>query len=85
MNSQHRAIRAILQSMSPNRAEETIRAFRLPEEEELFLLEIDVRGLSYIQAAERFHTSPESIKRRRQRAYSKIVDTIAYMKEERRD
>lgn len=84
MDNKHRAIRALLQSMSPRRAEETVRAFHLPEDEERFLLELDVRGLSYAQAADKFHVSPEAIKRRRQRAYSKIADTIAYMKEERR-
>lgn len=76
MNDQHRAIRALLQTMAPRRAMDYIRSFQLPEEEELFLLECDVRGLSYIQAADRHHTTPEVIKRRRQRAYAKIADAI---------
>ena len=83
MNSQHRAIRALLQSMSPRRAEEYIRSFRLPQEEERFLLECDVRGKSYVQAACDNTTTPEVIKRRRHRAYSKIADEIEHSKEER--
>lgn len=76
MNSQHRTIRALLQTMSPRRAEEYVRSFRLPVEEELFLLECDIRGKSYIQAARDNSTTPEVIKRRRRRAYSKIADEI---------
>lgn len=85
MNSQHRAIRALLQTMSPRRAMDYIKSFCLPAEEELFLLECDVRGKSYIQAAKDNATTPEVIKRRRQRAYSKIADEINYSKRERRD
>lgn len=84
MNSQHRAIRTLLQTMAPRRAEAYIRSFRLPEEEERFLLECDVRGKSYVQAARDNSTTPEVIKRRRCRAYSKIVDEIEHSKEERR-
>lgn len=76
MNSQHRTIRALLSSMSPRRAVEHIKSFQLREEEEAVLIECDVRGLSYIQAAEKLHLSPEVIKSRKRRAYSKIVDEI---------
>lgn len=82
MNSQHRAIRALIMSMSPRRAIEYIQAFELPRDEELFLIECDVRGLSYAQAAEKFHATPEVIKRRRQRAYSKIADEINHKEAE---
>ncbi len=76
MNSQHRAIRALLQTMAPRRAVDYIRSFQLPEEEELFLIECDVRGKSYAEAAAEHSTTPEVIKRRRQRAYAKIADAI---------
>lgn len=76
MNSQHRAIRALLSTMSPRRAIAYVKAFDLPEEEERFVIEIDVRGKSYTQAATEFCTTPEAIKRRRQRAYRKIVDAV---------
>lgn len=83
MNSQHRAIRALFQTMSPRRATEYIRSFELQPEEELFLLECDVRGKSYVQAAQDNHTTPEVVKRRRQRAYAKIADELNYRREER--
>lgn len=76
MNSQHRAIRALLTTMAPRRAEAYIRAFELPEDEEAFLIACDVRGLSCMQAAAEFHTSLETVKRRRQSAYRKIADDM---------
>lgn len=76
MNDQHRAIRALLQTMAPQRAMDYIQSFQLQEDEEIFIIECDIRGLSYIQAANKHHTTPEVIKRRRRRAYSKIADAI---------
>lgn len=76
MDSQHRAIRAHISSMAPRRAEAYIRSFELPEEETESLIQCDVRGLSYIQAAERLHISPEALKKRRRRAFAKIADDI---------
>ncbi len=76
MNSQHKAIRSLLTTMAPRRAIEYIRSFELPEEEELFLIECDVRRKSYVKAADDNHTTPEVIKRRRNSAYSHIADAI---------
>ena len=76
MNDQHRAIRALLQTMAPQRAVDYIQSFQLQEDEEIFIIECDIRGLSYIQAANKHQTTPEVIKRRRRRAYSKIADAI---------
>lgn len=64
--------------MSPKRAISYIQAFDLPPEEERFLVECDVRRKNYTQVAQEYNTSPEVIKRRRQRAYMKIADAIAY-------
>lgn len=76
MNCQHREIRALLTSMAPRRAVDYISAFELPAEEEACLLLHDVRQLSYTQISDICHASPETIKRRRQRAYAKIADEI---------
>ena len=64
--------------MAPKRAVAYIRSFELPEEEEIFLIECDVRRKSYIQAAQDHATTPETIKRRRQRAYAKIIDHLEH-------
>ncbi len=70
--------------MAPRRALAYIQAFGLPEEEALFLIECDVRGKSYTQAAQEHNISPEAIKRRRRRAYAKIADELNDMKMESR-
>lgn len=78
VNIQHKRIRTLLQVMSPRRAEAYIMAFQLRPEEEAVLIECDVRGLSYIQAGDKLHMSPDVIKRRKQAAYRKIADEIAH-------
>jgi DNA-directed RNA polymerase specialized sigma24 family protein len=80
VNSQHRAIRALLQSMSPRRAVGYIQSFQLPDEEEQALIECDVRGKSCVQAADGLCTTPDTIKRRRQRAYRKMADAMIHDK-----
>lgn len=82
MNSQHRAIRGLLSTMSPRRAVEYIQSFQLRPDEEAVLIECDVRGLSYVQAADKLHLSPDAIKERKRRAYSKIADEINYKQQE---
>lgn len=78
MERQHRAIRALLTSMSPRRAEAYIKAFQLREEEENVLFLGDVKGLSHIQIAGELHISPETVKRRKRSAYQKIADDIQH-------
>ncbi|NCE63750.1 hypothetical protein D1159_03945 [Pseudoflavonifractor sp. 524-17] len=84
MNSQNRAIRALLSSMSTDRAIDTIRAFRLPEKEEICLIEKEVFDRSYTQICREYGFSPEAVKKARRRAFEKIVDAIAYEKERAR-
>lgn len=76
MNDQHRAIRALLSTMAPKRAVSYIRSFELPEEEELYLIECDVRRKSYTQAALDNNTTPEVVKRRKRSGYAHIADEI---------
>ena len=76
MNAQHKAIRALLNAMAPKRAIEHIKSFDLPPEEELYLIECDVRRKSVVQASIDHHTTPDVVKRRRQAAYAHIADQI---------
>ena len=76
MNSQHKAIRALLSTMAPKRAVAYIKSFELPEDEEFFLIECDVRKKSYVQASMENNVSPEVIKSRKSRAYAHIADQI---------
>ena len=65
--------------MAPKRAADYIHSFDLPEEEELYLLECDVKRKSYVQAAMDNHTTPEVIKRRKMSAYAHIADGINHI------
>lgn len=81
MNGQHRAIRALISEMSPERAIDYIEAFGLPEKEKTCIIEKDVNDLSYVQICEKHRFSPEVVKEARRRAYAKIADGIAYRNE----
>jgi len=62
--------------MAPKRAIMYIQSFDLPVDEELYLIECDVRQKSYAQICMENHTSPEAVKRKRFKAYQKIADAI---------
>ena len=81
MDSQHRVIRAILSEMSTERAIDYIKAFRLPEREEICIIEKEVNDLSYVQICNKYGFSPETVKSARRRAFSKILDAISYINE----
>lgn len=76
MNAQHKAIRALLMSMAPKRAIDYIKSFELPKDEELFLIECDVRRKSHVQASMDHNVTPEVVKRRKHSAYSHISDYL---------
>jgi len=85
LNSQHRAIRALLKSMAPRRATDYIKAFHLPEREEICIIEREVNDLSYTQICEKHGFSPEFVKDSRRRAFSKIADDLEYTQKARGD
>nr|DAQ96392.1 MAG TPA: ECF sigma factor [Caudoviricetes sp.] len=77
MDSQHKAIRAQLTSMAPKRAVAYILSFELPNDEAACIIECDVKRKSCVQVAGMLHTSPDTVKRYRQRAYRKIAYDIS--------
>lgn len=84
MNSRHQAIRALLSSMSYQRAVDFIEAFHLPEKEQICIVEKEVNDLSYTQICDKYGFSPEAVKAERRKAFAKIVDGIAYREEKGR-
>lgn len=76
MDTQHKAIRALLSSMAPARAAQAIRLVGLPPDEETAVLAVDVHGQSCLQTAERLHVSVDTVKRLRRSAYRKLQDEI---------
>ena len=76
MDTQHKAIRALLSSMAPTRAEEAVRLVGLPPDEEAAVLAVDVHGQSCLQAAALLHVSVDGLAKIRRRAYAKLADEI---------
>ena len=76
MDTQHKAIRALLSSMAPMRAEEAIRLVGLPPDEETAVLAVDVHGQSCLQVAALLHVSVDGLAKIRRRAYAKLADEI---------
>lgn len=75
MDTQHKAIRALLSSMAPARAEEAVRLVGLPPDEETAVLAVDVHGRSCLQAA-LLHVSVDGLAKIRRRAYAKLADDM---------
>lgn len=76
MNSEHKALRAMLSGMAPKRAEQAVRLVGLPPDEETAVLAVDVHGQSCIQTADRLHVSVDGLAKIRRRAYAKIADDM---------
>lgn len=76
MNSRHKTIRAYLTTMSPNRAINYIKSFHLRQDEENFLISLDVYGKSVTETAMEYNATIETVKRRRKQAYAHIADEI---------
>jgi len=76
VNIQHKTIRADLSAMAPKRAVAYIESFELPTEEAQCLIECDVRKKSHIQVSNMLHFSPETVKKRKKSAYTKIADSL---------
>ena len=76
MDTQHKAIRALLSSLAPTRAEEAVRLVGLPPDEETAVLAVDVHGQSCLQAAALLHVSVDGLAKIRRRAYAKIADDM---------
>lgn len=76
MNSQHRAIRILLQEMGPRRAESYIQAFDLRDNESMYIIEREVRRKSIQQIASAHTVSAETVKRRRRSGFQKIAEQI---------
>lgn len=76
MDTQHKAIRALLSSMAPARAAQAIRLVGLPPDEETAVLAVDVHVQSCLQVAALLHVSVDGLAKIRRRAYAKIADDI---------
>ena len=73
MDSAVKMIRERISKMPPKEAIEYIKSFELPEEEELFIIERDVRRKSIVSISDKNAVSVETVSRRRHDGYAKIA------------
>lgn len=76
MDSRRQAIRAVLVSMGPRRAEGYIRAFDLQEDEAQYIVEREALRMSIHQIARKHNVSRETVERRRRSGLQKIADQL---------
>ena len=81
MNGHHKAIRAQLAVMCQERAIDYLKAFHLPEDEENYIIDRELKKMSIIAIAEKYHVSKEIVINRRQSGFARIADAINYAKE----
>lgn len=73
MDSRNQAIRALLSTMGPRRAESYVRAFDLQEDEAQYIIEREAMRMSLQQIAAAHNVSQETVKRRRRSGFQKIA------------
>ncbi len=64
--------------MAPTRAKEFIRSFELPEDEEMALIECDVKKRSYPQVFMEKYMTPGNLNQIRTRAFAHIADALEH-------
>lgn len=70
--------------MCRERAIDYIKAFRLPPDEENYIIEREVNQKSLVEIARGYHTTVEVVRDRRRSGFSRIADAIAYRQEKDR-
>lgn len=70
------AIRYVLSTTDPQKAERIVKSFHLLSEEEACIIRHEIRGESLYQIARKLSISPETVKRRRRSGFLKIADTL---------
>lgn len=76
MDSRSQAVRALLSTMGPRRAEGYIRAFDLQADEAQYIVEREAMGKSVQQIAAAHNVSQETVKHRRKSGFRKIAEQL---------
>lgn len=77
MNATAAAIRYVLSTSDPKRAEEIVKSFRLLADEQECIIRHEIRGESLVEIALSLAISPETVKRRRRSGFLKMADTLS--------
>ena len=73
MEIKAKALREAIKDLTPGKSVPVIQSFGLTPEEEKYIIEGDVNRKSVVQIAMENNVSPETVKRRREKAYARIL------------
>lgn len=73
MEIKAKALREAIKELTPGKSVPVIRSFCLTAEEEKYIIEADVERKSVVQIAMENNVSPEVVKRRREKAYARML------------
>lgn len=73
MEMHAKALRAALRELTPAKTIPAVQSFELDTDEELFILEADVRHKSITQIAQERHVSEETVKRKREKGFYRMI------------
>lgn len=79
MNSKAKAVRTILEQLSPSQSIPFVKSFMLSKGEETAILMVECRSrdkLSMLQLSDKIHCSPRTVIRIRQTAFTKIYKAL---------
>jgi DNA-directed RNA polymerase specialized sigma24 family protein len=76
MDRKSSAVRFVLSTTDPKRAIEMVKSFSLPSDEEVCIIDREIKKKSIQQIAMEQNISPETVKRRRRSGLYKIVDSL---------
>lgn len=76
MDDRTAAIRTMLSSMAPVKAIPLVKSFQLPEQEEFFILEHEVKKKDLTYLADTYGLSVRAVKHRRKQGLMKIYQSL---------
>lgn len=73
MEIKAKALRAALRDMVPAKSIPVVQSFQLNPDEEKYIISVDIRRKSIAQTAMENHASEESVKRSRERGFTRMI------------
>ena len=73
MEIKAKALREAIKDLTPGKSVPVIQSFGLTQDEEKYIIQADVERKSVVQIAMENNVSPEVVKRRREKAYARMI------------
>lgn len=69
-------VKGVIKDLPPLKAIALLELFRLPKYQYNAIFYVDIEGLTLDEAAEKLHTTTDTLKRDRRKGYDNIVKTV---------